>query len=140
MIEIINLEKSFDHLKVLRGVNLKISDGEVMTIIGKSGCGKSVMVRSVMRIIQEPRRIEGGKVILFCDDGAIDDGLDLLQLGAAVEEDHVLQIAQGFRLGPGLFPGRAAAALTCSFRVFRVHPHPGIQGATRPNALRGGVS
>jgi phospholipid/cholesterol/gamma-HCH transport system ATP-binding protein len=52
MIEIINLEKSFDGVKVLKGVNLKISDGEVMTVIGKSGCGKSVLLKHIIGLIK----------------------------------------------------------------------------------------
>lgn len=52
MIEIVNLEKSFEGIKVLKGVNLKISDGEVMTVIGKSGCGKSVLLKHIIGLIK----------------------------------------------------------------------------------------
>ena len=51
MIEIIDLEKSFNGTKVLNGVNLKISDNEVMTIIGKSGGGKSVLLKHLVGLI-----------------------------------------------------------------------------------------
>jgi phospholipid/cholesterol/gamma-HCH transport system ATP-binding protein len=52
MIEIVNLEKSFAGIKVLKGVTLKISDGEVMTIIGKSGCGKSILLKHIIGLIK----------------------------------------------------------------------------------------
>ncbi len=68
MIEIINLEKSFDRLKVLQGVNLTISDGEVMTIIGKSGCGKSVLLKHVIGLIKPDK----GNIFI--------DGIDMTQL------------------------------------------------------------
>lgn len=45
MIETINLEKTFGNLKVLKGINQKIKDGEVVVIIGPSGSGKSTFLR-----------------------------------------------------------------------------------------------
>lgn len=45
MIETINLEKTFGKLKVLKGINQKIDDGEVVVIIGPSGSGKSTFLR-----------------------------------------------------------------------------------------------
>ena len=44
MIEIINLCKSFDGHKVLDNLNLNINTGETTVIIGRSGCGKSVLL------------------------------------------------------------------------------------------------
>lgn len=55
MIEIVNLEKSFNGIKVLKGVNLKISDGEVMTIIGRSGCGKSILLKHIIGLMRPDR-------------------------------------------------------------------------------------
>ncbi len=51
MIEIIDLHKSFNDLKVLKGVNLSIADKEVMAIIGKSGCGKSVLIKHIIGLL-----------------------------------------------------------------------------------------
>lgn len=45
MIETINLEKTFGKLKVLKGINQEIKDGEVVVIIGPSGSGKSTFLR-----------------------------------------------------------------------------------------------
>ena len=52
MIEIVNLKKSFDGKVVLRGVNLKIYDGEKLVIIGRSGCGKSVLLKNILNLMQ----------------------------------------------------------------------------------------
>ena len=51
MIEIKNLHKSFGHNNVLRGVNLTIETGETIVIIGKSGCGKSVLLKHIVGLI-----------------------------------------------------------------------------------------
>lgn len=64
MIEIINLQKSFGAKKVLRGVNLNVKEGEVTTVIGGSGTGKSTLIKCIIRLI-EP---EGGKIIVNGED------------------------------------------------------------------------
>jgi len=52
MIEINNLHKSFTGKVVLRGVNLSIEDGERLVIIGRSGCGKSVLLKHIINLLQ----------------------------------------------------------------------------------------
>ena len=47
MIVIKNLHKAFGSKKVLSGVNLSVNEGEVFTIIGKSGTGKSVLLKTI---------------------------------------------------------------------------------------------
>ncbi|MBI4634868.1 MAG: amino acid ABC transporter ATP-binding protein [Candidatus Rokubacteria bacterium] len=47
MIEIRGLRKSFGHHEVLRGVELDVADGEVLTLIGRSGCGKTTLLRCI---------------------------------------------------------------------------------------------
>ena len=51
MIEIQNLHKSFNNNKVLQGVNLQIDTGETMVIIGRSGCGKSVLIKHIVGLL-----------------------------------------------------------------------------------------
>lgn len=51
MIEIRNLHKSFGSNKVLRGVNLDIDTGETLVIIGRSGCGKSVLIKHIVGLL-----------------------------------------------------------------------------------------
>ena len=45
MIDIKNLHKSFGKLKVLRGINETIQEGERVVLIGASGSGKSTLLR-----------------------------------------------------------------------------------------------
>ena len=51
MIEIINLHKSFGGNHVLRGINLTIKEGESLAIIGRSGCGKSVLLKHIVGLL-----------------------------------------------------------------------------------------
>jgi phospholipid/cholesterol/gamma-HCH transport system ATP-binding protein len=52
MIEIKGLTKSFNNHKVLDNLNLKIETGETCVIIGRSGCGKSVLLKHIFGILK----------------------------------------------------------------------------------------
>lgn len=52
MIEIKDIYKNFNSKKVLNGVNLTITKGETKVIIGRSGCGKSVLLKHIVGIMQ----------------------------------------------------------------------------------------
>lgn len=52
MIEIKNLHKAFNGNKVLQGVDLEIYPGETIVIIGRSGCGKSVLLKHIVGLLQ----------------------------------------------------------------------------------------
>ena len=51
MIEINNLHKRFNENSVLNGVSLKIDSGETIVIVGRSGCGKSVLIKHVVGLL-----------------------------------------------------------------------------------------
>ncbi len=53
------LKKSFDKLEVLKGIDLDISNGEVISVIGPSGCGKSTFLRC-LNCMEDPT---GGSII-----------------------------------------------------------------------------
>lgn len=52
LIEIKDIKKSFGNLEVLRGVNMSINRGEITAIIGKSGEGKSVLLKHIIGLLQ----------------------------------------------------------------------------------------
>ncbi|MCJ7553248.1 MAG: ABC transporter ATP-binding protein [Ignavibacteriaceae bacterium] len=51
MIEINNLHKSFGSNNVLNGITLNIEKGETLVIIGRSGCGKSVLIKNIVGLL-----------------------------------------------------------------------------------------
>lgn len=71
MIEIVDLYKSFDSQRVLNGVNLKIADKEVIAIIGKSGGGKSVLLKHIIGLLKPDR----GSILI--------DSVDITRLGGS---------------------------------------------------------
>jgi oligopeptide transport system ATP-binding protein len=63
-------------VKAVNGVSYTLDTGEILGVVGESGCGKSVHALSIMRLIQiPPGEISGGQVIF--------DGRDLLRLHEA---------------------------------------------------------
>ncbi|WCJ60434.1 ABC transporter ATP-binding protein [Fontisphaera persica] len=55
MIEVRAIEKSFGRQRVLDGVTLKIETGEAVAIIGRSGCGKSILLKHLIGLLQPDR-------------------------------------------------------------------------------------
>ncbi|HDR05995.1 MAG TPA: amino acid ABC transporter ATP-binding protein, partial [Candidatus Marinimicrobia bacterium] len=66
MIEIKKLRKSYGDLTVLAGINTAIKEGEVISIIGPSGTGKSTLLRCI-NLLEKP---DGGHIFI--------DGVDIL--------------------------------------------------------------
>ncbi len=68
-------------VKALNRISLDIDKGITFGLVGESGCGKSVTVRSIMRIVQPPGVIEGGQIIFYGEnkaDGTQNPPIDLL--------------------------------------------------------------
>lgn len=59
LIEVKGLEKHFKHVEVLRGINIDISKGDVVAVIGPSGSGKSTFLRC-LNLLEEPT---GGQIV-----------------------------------------------------------------------------
>ncbi|MDP8296618.1 MAG: ABC transporter ATP-binding protein [Candidatus Orphnella occulta] len=64
MIDAINLYKKFGDNQVLKGVNLTIDTGITQVIIGRSGCGKSVLLKNIIGLLKP----ESGQVIIDSRD------------------------------------------------------------------------
>lgn len=64
MIIVSNLQKSFGPKQVLKGVNLKIYDGESLVILGPSGCGKSVLLKHIIGLMKP----DSGQVLIDGED------------------------------------------------------------------------
>jgi peptide/nickel transport system ATP-binding protein len=60
-------------VRAVDGIDFHVDRGEIMGLVGESGCGKSVTSLSILRLIGSPGRVEAGEVIF--------DGVDLLKIG-----------------------------------------------------------
>ncbi len=74
-------------VQALDRVSLVVDHGTTFGLVGESGCGKSVSVRSIMRIVPAPGRIEDGQVLFFFDDRDQARGVELLARSEAAMEE-----------------------------------------------------
>ena len=67
LLEIKDLRVSFPldegTVRAVEGVDLTMRRGEVLGVVGESGCGKSITAHSVLRIIPQPGRIDSGQIL-----------------------------------------------------------------------------
>lgn len=90
MIEIKGIHKHFVRNHVLRGVNLNIRDGETLAIIGRSGCGKSVLLKHIVGLLDP----DDGQILI--------DGVNLATLTGVELQRFRLQMGMLFQ-GSALF-------------------------------------
>jgi oligopeptide transport system ATP-binding protein len=69
MLEVKDLRVSFDtyagEVQAVRGVSFSLDKGEVLAIVGESGCGKSVTSQAIMGLVSKPAgRIKSGSIVL----------------------------------------------------------------------------
>ena len=88
MIDVINLEKHFDGLQVLRGISVKIDKGDIVVVIGPSGSGKSTFLRC-LNCMEDPT---GGQIIF--------NGVDIAdqRVDINVHRRHMGMVFQHFNL------------------------------------------
>jgi oligopeptide/dipeptide ABC transporter ATP-binding protein len=72
-------------VRAVDGIDFEVDRGEIMGLVGESGCGKSVTSLSIMRLVARPGRIESGSVMF--------DGQDLLKL-----KDDAMRRIRGDRI------------------------------------------
>ncbi len=142
MIKIENLHKSFDGNDVLKGVSVEVKKGEVIALIGGSGCGKSVLLKHVAGLIQPDR----GRVIVDGKDIRTLKDRDLMSLrlrlgflfqgGALFDSMTVIE-----NVG---FPLKEKTKLSDEIirdRVFKELEHVGLSGSGHkyPSQISGGM-
>ena len=90
MIYVNNLEKSFEKVKVLKGINEHVEKGEVVVVIGPSGSGKSTFLRC-LNLLEVPSSGE----IIFEGKNITDKKVDINKL-----REKMGMVFQGFNLFP----------------------------------------
>jgi peptide/nickel transport system ATP-binding protein len=140
-------------LRAVSDVSFTLSRGEVLAIVGESGCGKSITALSLMRLVPNPPgRIVAGRVLL--------DGRDLLKLDEAqmravrgnqmsmifqepmTSLNPVLtigsQISEAIRLHQDLSRAAALSRAVEMLRLVRI-PEPARRALDYPHQLSGGM-
>lgn len=91
MLKVINLKKKFNSTEVLKGVSFDVSPGEIAVVLGKSGAGKTTL----MRCINGLEAFDSGKIIV--DDIEINTSSDYKKI-----RGQIGMVFQNFNLFPHL--------------------------------------
>ncbi|NJN96078.1 MAG: ABC transporter ATP-binding protein [Anaerolineales bacterium] len=85
-------------VKAVDGVSFDVYPGQVVGIVGESGCGKSVAIKSILRIIEKPGRIVDGEILLRRQSGGNGSGsaeaINLVELDAHGQEMRSIRGAE----------------------------------------------
>ena len=139
-------------VRAVDGVSFQLDDGELLGLVGESGCGKSITALSIMRLIAPPGKITAGQVLF--------DGRDLLHLSntemrhvrgndvAMIFQDPMTslnpvftvgeQIAEALRLHRKLSRHDARQAAVQAMREVSI-PDPELRAKDYPHQLSGGM-
>ena len=119
MIKIIDLKKSFNSKKVLDGTNLEIEKGKITVIIGRSGEGKSVLIKHIIGLLKP----DSGQILL--------DGQDITKM----TERELNEVRRRFGM---LFQGAALFdSLTVGENVaFPLREHAGMPEADLKKVIK----
>ena len=156
LLEVRNLQTHFPTraglVRAVDGVSFHLDRGELLGLVGESGCGKSMTALSVMRLISPPGKIVNGEILF--------DGKDLLKLSdsqmremrgddiAMIFQDPMTslnpvftvgeQIAEALRLHRKLSRSEARKATIEAMREVAI-PDPGRRVDDYPHQLSGGM-
>jgi len=156
LLEVNNLRTHFPTraglVRAVDGVSFYLDRGELLGLVGESGCGKSMTALSVMRLIAPPGKIVGGEILF--------DSKDLLKLSdsemrqmrgddiAMIFQDPMTslnpvytvgeQIAEALRLHRKLSHKQARQAAIEAMREVAI-PDPGRRASDYPHQLSGGM-
>jgi branched-chain amino acid transport system ATP-binding protein len=138
LLEVEDLRVHYGKIEAIRGISLQVDDGEIVTLIGANGAGKSTTLRSISGIV--PPRM--GKIIF--------NGVEIQGLpGHTVAEIGIAQSPEGRRIFPrmtvlenlemGAFTRRDASGIREDLdRVYSLFPRLAERKQQRAGTLSGG--
>ena len=91
MLKIVDLKKKFGQVDVLKGISFQIDDGEIGVVLGKSGAGKTTLIRCINGL----ESFDSGKIIL--------DDVEIMSINDMKEiRGQIGMVFQNFNLFPHL--------------------------------------
>ncbi len=139
--------------RAVDGVSFSVQRGEVLGIVGESGCGKSVTSLSIMGLVPKPGRIESGEVLFNGDDLLTKPSRELQDLRgkeismifqqpqSSLNPVHRVgdQIAEVYRIHEQLAAKVGAERATEALRQAGI-PDPGRRARSYPHEMSGGMA
>lgn len=64
----VSFETPYGEVEAVRDVSWSLNSGEVLAIVGESGCGKTVMVQSIMKLLPKNSNLKQGEIVVDGED------------------------------------------------------------------------
>jgi general nucleoside transport system ATP-binding protein len=119
-LEMIGISKSFHGVHANENINLKISSGEILGLLGENGAGKTTLMNILYGIYQPDAgeiRINGKRVSIDSPKASFDYGIGMVHQHFMLIPNHTVieNIALGYQHAPGLFPQKKIRHSVISF-------------------------
>jgi peptide/nickel transport system ATP-binding protein/oligopeptide transport system ATP-binding protein len=156
LLEVRNLQTHFPTrgglVRAVDGVSFHLDEGELLGLVGESGCGKSITALSVMRLVAPPGKIVGGEIRFAGEDllaasearmrAIRGDDIAMIFQDPMTSLNPVYtvgeQIAEALRLHRDLSRAQAREAAVAAMREVSI-PDPGRRADDYPHQLSGGM-
>jgi oligopeptide/dipeptide ABC transporter ATP-binding protein len=141
-----------ERVAVVDGVSLEVDEGEVLALVGESGCGKSVTALSILRLIPRPGHVDSGSIRL-CERDVLDLPVNAMRamrgaVAAMIFQEPMTslnpvqtvgaQVVEAIRLHERVSVAEARRRTTGLFEQVGI-PDPGERLGAYPHELSGGL-
>jgi simple sugar transport system ATP-binding protein len=119
-LEMLNISKSFNGVRANDDINLKVSSGEILGLLGENGAGKTTLMNILYGIYQPDAgeiRINDRRVSIDSPKASIDHGIGMVHQHFMLIQNHTVieNIALGYSCSPVLFPQKKIRQRIVSF-------------------------
>jgi simple sugar transport system ATP-binding protein len=119
-LEMLNISKSFNGVRANDDINLKVSSGEILGLLGENGAGKTTLMNILYGIYQPDAgeiRINDRRVSIDSPKASIDHGIGMVHQHFMLIQNHTVieNIALGYSCSPVVFPQKKIRQRIVSF-------------------------
>jgi ABC-type uncharacterized transport system ATPase subunit len=133
-LEMINITKSFHGVRANDQINLKVSSGEILGLLGENGAGKTTLMNILYGLYQPDAgeiRVNGQRVSIDSPKASIDHGIGMVHQHFMLIQNHTVieNIALGYAHAPGMFPQKKLRQRIVSFSEkfnFNIDPEKNV--------------
>ena len=138
MLEVEALDAGYGALQVLHGVSLRVGEGEIVSLVGANGAGKTTVIKTIVGLLRPWRGrigLRGERIDGLAPEAIVTRGISVVPEGARVFPE--MSVLDNLRMGAGVPRARAREAETLA-EVFAMFPRLAERRPQLGRTLSGG--